>query len=655
MAVGDNEPGVIQLVRLLLDQTSADTMKKNMQQALKEGSDPKATHDNLGKVEVDLTEVKKLAKEVGLALGIAFGIREVIDFGRESVKAAMDSREVWAQLSNAVRNVGVDYDKVSESIEKNAMQFLRAGIMGDEEFGTVLTRLVQMSGNYEKSLHNVGVVADVAAARHIDLEKAAQLVGMAMDGNATRLKQLGVDVPKGADAVQYLADKYRGAAEAQDPLIRGQKALSETWDNLKEAVGESLIRMAGAQNSMNGLIPIIESVTKVLHDNADSMSDFGDVALWMVKGPMVALLAAFEGYARIVTATMVAKERLLEINEQLWNAFRSPEEKAAIAKRIADTAALAAKTEAAADAAQKLSDAIINPKGGASAKRPDLYGGKPGGAVHGATGGPGGGGEFKIHGETKTPDEYQDEFVKKDEAVFRRRIEASKEMMAQDETRAEGLQHLLDVQQELNDYMDQMNLTWEQRAEILAEQKDLQDALIEGLKGMANEYGITTKALDAFAEGHIKAGVTAIKGEARSRAVWNVATALEELARSIAAGATGNAAGAAAHLTAMKAHLVSAAKWSALAAGAGLAGGIGGGGGGGGAGGSSGNSTGPTGLGSDAAAQANQPGTIVTVYVDGFDPNSPKQQDWLQYANEQIRQRYGDNSSITVYSGAIRR
>jgi hypothetical protein len=657
MAAGDNEPGILQLIRLLLDQTSAEALEKAMQEALKKGSDPKTTKDNLGQVDKALKGLKGLALEVGAALGIAFGVKKIIDFGRESVKAALDSREVWAQLASAVKNVGVNYDSVSASIQKNAMQFLRAGIMGDEEFGSVLTRLVQMSGNYEKSLHNVSVVADVAAARHLDLEKAAQMVGMAMDGNATRLKQLGVDVPKGADAVQYLADKYKGAAEASDPLVRQQKALAETWDNLKEAVGEAILGVGGAHTAMDGLIPIIERVTTAIENNKDGLQDFGEVASWAVKGPIAGLIMAFEGYARIVSAVMTAKEALLEINEKLWNVFRSPEEKAAIAKRIADTAELARKTESAADAAKELREAIVGQGGGEKPKAgmPDLMKGPPGGAVHPATGGPGGGHEGRTGaGDTKTQDEYFDEVFRKDQAVFQRQIQAAKVLADNDETRAEGIERLAKAQSNLNDYMDEMYLTWEQRAEIMKEQQEIQDGLVESLKKMADEYGVTTKALDEFAKGHVRAGIEAIKGEAKSRAAWNVATAIEELARSLAAGATGNAAGAAAHLTAMKSHLASAARWAALAAGAGLAGSAGGGGGGG-AGGGGGGGAGPTGLGNDAAQAAKGPGTLVEIYVDGFDPKSTKQQDWLAQANEDIRQRYGQDSSITVSSGSVPR
>jgi hypothetical protein len=644
MAVGDNEPGIIQLIKLLLDQASANKAEADMKKALKDGTDPEPAKRNLKQVNQALDGVKQLAGEVAAALGIAFGIKKIIDFSRESVKAALDSRAVWAQLSNAIKNVGIDYNTVSADIQKNAMQFLRAGIMGDEEFGTVLTTLVQMSGNYEKSLRNVSVVADVAAARHLDLEKAAQLVGMAMDGNATRLKMLGVDVPKGADAVKYLADQYRGAAEAQDPLIRKQKALAETWDNLKEAVGEAIIGLGEGRGLLDGLIDIITQVTKAVEENKDQIMELGKALEFVGRGSLAFFLLEFAGWAKLSTAVALGLSAVAEMKAKLW----SKRDPTVAAEAAADAARLAAFADAAndaADAAKKLAENVMTGKGATGAttpKRPDLLNGPPGGAVHGARAGDHTTGP---KGPSKTSEEMQDEIVQKDEAIFRRRVEAAKVLNETDETRTEGLQRLMEVQQELNDYMGKMNLTWEQRAEIMKEQRDIQDALIEGLKKMADEYGVTTKALDEFAEGHIKAGVTAIKSEAKSRAAWNVAVAIEELARSIAAGATGNVAGASAHLAAMKSHLASAAKWAALAAGAGLAGAAGGGGSG--SGGSS-SSNGPTGLGSDAAAVAKAPGTQVSIYVDGFDPRSTKQQDWLAMANEDIRQRYGDDSAITI-------
>ena len=53
----------------------------------------------------------------------------------------------------------------------------------------------------------------------------------------------------------------------------------------------------------------------------------------------------------------------------------------------------------------------------------------------------------------------------------------------------------------------------------------------------------------------------------------------------------------------------------------------------------------------DAANRIDAPGVQVTIYVNGFDPKSTKQQDYLAIAQEDIRQRYGDDSSITVTQG----
>jgi len=53
----------------------------------------------------------------------------------------------------------------------------------------------------------------------------------------------------------------------------------------------------------------------------------------------------------------------------------------------------------------------------------------------------------------------------------------------------------------------------------------------------------------------------------------------------------------------------------------------------------------------DAANRIDAPGVQVTIYVDAFDPKSTKQQDYLAIAQEDIRQRYGDDSSITVTQG----
>jgi hypothetical protein len=206
------------------------------------------------------------------------------------------------------------------------------------------------------------------------------------------------------------------------------------------------------------------------------------------------------------------------------------------------------------------------------------------------------------------------------------------------------------VQKELGDYMDQMNLTWEQRAELMKEQKDVQDALIESVKKLGEQYGITEGMVNDALAGNWEALRKSVQKEAAIRAAWNVAMAVEEFARAWGWFGLGNPVSAEASRQSAFGHLAAAAKWGTLGVAATMAGGTGGGGGGG-----SGGSDGPTGLGSDAAGKATGGGTQVTIYVDGFDPKSTKQQDWLQMANEDIRQRYGEDSSITVLSGAAGR
>ena len=95
-----------------------------------------------------------------------------------------------------------------------AQSNLSAYSRGDLE--GALTALTQTTGSASKGLNLLSLATDLARARHMDLEKAALLVGKVADGNTSALKRYGIVLDKGATATQALAamhQKFSGAAK----------------------------------------------------------------------------------------------------------------------------------------------------------------------------------------------------------------------------------------------------------------------------------------------------------------------------------------------------------------------------------------------------------------------------------------------------------
>lgn len=621
------QDGVVQLIRMVLDEQAAKKLEQDMQESLKKGTDPKTPVKNTKEID---NQFERLGKTIRRVVEYMIA-RAVVNFGREAVAAALEARLEWSLLEKAVANTGISYKQIEGRIHQVSSAFQEAGIAGEEEFAGALRTLVQISGDADKSLRNMSVVADFAAARNMDLGAAAEIVAKAMNGQVTMLQRLGIEIPKGADAVAILAEQFRGSAAAVDPAVRAQKTLVETWGDLKEAIGEAILSVEGGDSIIQGIINTIKSFTRVIAQNHEGISILGKTMWWLVKGAGAVILGLFSGLSSVVgyatkafiafTDAIAWTLRLLGISTPQYDANK---------KSLLEFADGALK---AADAADKLARSIIDPNSGDPLANDNPLAGKGGGG--------GIGGALKgAKGEEK--EKSPEELAREAEEAMQRRINAARDALEFDDLRAEGMMKLIELEAELSEKLNDGTLSFEERVQAQKNLKDVQSALIDGMKGMAAQAGFTQEALDAMWEGNWKAAFKSVAKEASISAAWNLAKASEEFARAWGWIGLGNFASAGAAKASAAGHLATAGKWAALAGTAGAAGS----GGGGGSGGSAGSTAGQ--LGGDAAGKTQAAGVQVTVWVDGFDPDNTRHQDRIHAAAQDIRERYGEDSFIDI-------
>jgi len=232
---------------------------------------------SLNVVEQGFAKLKKVALGIGATLAVAFGVRAIIRFGKESVRVAAESEEIWTRLGHAVENVGMSFKDARPEIMAFARAMQDATTVGDEDFATILTELITFSGDYERSLRNVGVVADLAAAKQLDLRTAAQLVGKAMIGETSTLKRYGVIVAEGADGVEAMRKQFRGFATSEASTFAGWiKRLSNEWSDFKQAVGEGLIAVSGGTSIMERLTEVVKNMTIWVDSNKLTFQRWGE-------------------------------------------------------------------------------------------------------------------------------------------------------------------------------------------------------------------------------------------------------------------------------------------------------------------------------------------------------------------------------------------
>lgn len=181
----------------------------------------------------------------------------------EGVKAAIEDEAAQKRLATALENVtGATNDQIAAVEAQILKQSLATGV-ADDQLRPALQRLATSTGDVKKSQDLLSLALDIAAAKGISVETAANALAKAYDGNTGALTRLGVGLSAAEvktlgfeGTVKALSDTFGGAAATQAETFEGRIArLKVTFDETKEAVGTALL-------------PIVDKLLKFITETA---------------------------------------------------------------------------------------------------------------------------------------------------------------------------------------------------------------------------------------------------------------------------------------------------------------------------------------------------------------------------------------------------
>lgn len=209
-------------------------------------------------------------KAAGLLVagGLVAGTAAVGAFGVSAVKAALKGEQAHAQLAQAIKNSGRSYQQFAPQIENATQQLANFGFENDD-VENALSTLIQGSGNTSKSIANIGLAANIAKARHLDLASAAQLVTKVMSGNTTVLKRMGITYPGVAGGAQNFQKAQVGVLQATIALNKVQDAVRSGHLKGKAATDA----LALAHDKLNAAI---DKANKTEHAAGDAIKFLSD-------------------------------------------------------------------------------------------------------------------------------------------------------------------------------------------------------------------------------------------------------------------------------------------------------------------------------------------------------------------------------------------
>jgi hypothetical protein len=176
------------------------------------------------------------------------GIQEMTGFLKESVKAAEEAQTSTVALATAMNNAKINTEANRQVVEKSTEAMANLGFTGNST-REALTKMVTATGDMTQAQKLMGVAADYARLKHMDLASAATVLTRGTTGAARAFREYGITldttIPKNqaiTKAFAQLNEKIGGQAAAYAQTYAGKMAiLGAKSEELKEKVGSLLL------------------------------------------------------------------------------------------------------------------------------------------------------------------------------------------------------------------------------------------------------------------------------------------------------------------------------------------------------------------------------------------------------------------------------
>lgn len=227
-----------------------------------------------------LNGIEGMIKSFSKAVGAAVAAIAVGKLFEGFIEEAVQSEKTVTALGTAVRNTGNDFKKLSPALEASIEGVKRLSKYSDEDLRGALTNMITLTGDVAGSTKNLGLVADLAAARQIDLSQASDLVAKAMNGNVTGLNKLGFAGKDATTVLENMRASTAGFAENESKTFGGRLAqLTRGWDDFKEAMGRAILGGGEATGTVGKLGDYVQRLTEWVEQNSGSISLWVDAFL----------------------------------------------------------------------------------------------------------------------------------------------------------------------------------------------------------------------------------------------------------------------------------------------------------------------------------------------------------------------------------------
>lgn len=194
------------------------------------------------------SSLKQGAASIAGAIGVAFGVHQVIHFGKESIKAFTEAEENANKLRFAVEKIGGEGSSAFGKLLKQSEELQKITIFSDDSIQQAQTALATFGLTSDQIEALIPKIADMASATGVDLATATQKAIQGINGQTRGLKEVGIQFADTGSKTENLAiltdklTKFQGAsADALETTVGKAKRLENAFGDIQEKIGEYLV------------------------------------------------------------------------------------------------------------------------------------------------------------------------------------------------------------------------------------------------------------------------------------------------------------------------------------------------------------------------------------------------------------------------------
>lgn len=185
----------------------------------------------------------------------------------KSIDAYREQEEATNKLSQAMANAGIFSNELRQKYDEQAKALQKITTYADEQITSAQAILQAFTGGREVTEELTKATLNLAAAKKMDLNAAADLVGKTIGSNTNILSRQGVQFDnntRGAErlsaVIEALNSKFGGQAEAAAKGLGSLKQLENVTGDIFEVMGDKLAPLVAVVTSL--FISMAESAQK---------------------------------------------------------------------------------------------------------------------------------------------------------------------------------------------------------------------------------------------------------------------------------------------------------------------------------------------------------------------------------------------------------